>query len=223
MLSFLPFSGIWIWYRRHKRGLPSIAGVVWASAIFFACLTPWLVRNYRTFGHFVFIRDDFGLQFRLGNGPYADGILMAYLQPNMNSLEFEKFRSMGERAYAEDCKRQAFAWIRDHPQRFISISFKRFIYYWAGVPRATSSLRIFDFGPFDFRNSLFLASSVLALWGLGLALRKKKPRASLFLWLVLSYPTVYYFVFPHARYRHPIEPELLIVTVYLFSELRKRA
>src|SRR6266849_205693 len=143
---------------------------------------------------------------------------MAYLQPNMNSLEFEKFRSMGERAYAEDCKRQAFAWIRDHPQRFISISFKRFIYYWAGVPRATSSLRIFDFGPFDFRNSLFLASSVLALWGLGLALRKKKPRASLFLWLVLSHPTVYYFVFPHARYRHPIEPELLIVAVFLFSE-----
>jgi len=218
MLSFLPFSGLWVWYRRHKRGLPSTAGVVLASAIFFACLTPWLVRNYRTFGQFVFIRDDFGLQFRLGNGPYADGILMAYLQPNMNNLEFEKFRSMGERAYTEDCKRQAFAWIRNHPQRFVAISSKRFVYYWAGVPRATGSLRIFEFGPFDFRNSLFLASSVLAILGLVLAVRRKKPGAWLFLWLVLSYPTVYYLVFPHARYRHPIEPELLIVAVFLFSE-----
>ena len=47
MLSFLPFSGLWIWYRRYKLGRRSLAGVVLASAIFFACLTPWLARNYR--------------------------------------------------------------------------------------------------------------------------------------------------------------------------------
>jgi len=216
MLSFLPFSGLWVWYRRHKRGLRSLGGVVLASVIFSACLTPWLVRNYRTFGQFVFIRDDFGVQLRLGNGPYADGILMAYLQPNLNALEFEKFRHSGELAYAQNCKLQAFDWVRDHPGRFAVISFKRFVYYWAGVPKATSRL-----GLFDFRNSLFLVSSLLALWGLSRAVRKKRRGAWLFLWLVLSYPTIYYFVFPHARYRHPIEPELLIVAVYLISEIRK--
>jgi len=42
------------------------------------------------------------------------------------------------------------------------------------------------------------------------------------LWLVLAYPTVYYFVFPGARYRHPIEPELLILAVFLFSEAQTR-
>ena len=47
--------------------------------------------------------------FVLGNGPSADGRLMAYLQPNLNILEFEKFRRLGELAYAEECKRQAFA------------------------------------------------------------------------------------------------------------------
>ncbi len=216
MLSFLPFSGLWVWYRRHKRGLRSLGGVVLASVIFSACLTPWLVRNYRTFGQFVFIRDDFGVQLRLGNGPYADGILMAYLQPNLNALEFEKFRHSGELAYAKNCKLQAFDWVRNHPGKFAVISFKRFVYYWAGVPKATSRL-----GLFDFRNSLFLVSSLLALWGLGRAVRKKRRGAWLFLWLVLAYPTIYYFVFPHARYRHPIEPELLIVAVYLISEIRK--
>jgi hypothetical protein len=39
---------------------------------------------------------------------------------------------------------------------------------------------------------------------------------------VLTYPTVYYFVFPHARYRHPIEPELVILIVFLLSEAIKR-
>jgi hypothetical protein len=217
MLAFLPFCGLWIWRQRHRRGLSSLGGVALASLVFFLVLAPWLVRNYEAFGRFVFLRDDFGLQIRLGNGPSADGMLMAYLQPNLNRLELEKFQRMGELAYADSGKQKAFDWIRTHPARFAVISLKRFFYYWNGVPRATSSL-----APADFRTSAFLATSVLALWGLGRALRQKRPGAWLFAGLVLTYPTVYYFVFPHARYRHPIEPELLILIVFLLSEVKWR-
>jgi len=213
MLIFLPFCGLWIWRQRYRRGLPSIAGVALASLVFFLVLTPWVVRNYEVFGRFVFIRDDFGLQVRLGNGPYADGMLMAYLQPNLNRLELEKFQRMGELAYAESCKQLAFDWIRTHPARFAVISLKRFFYYWNYVPRPSSSVALVD-----FRSSPFLATSVLALWGLGRAVRQKRPGAWLFAGLVLTYPTVYYFVFPGARYRHPIEPELLILIVFLILE-----
>ena len=94
---------------------------------------------------------------------------------------------------------------------------KRFFYYWNGVPRNTDSV-----APWDFRSSLFLASSALAIWGLGRALRQKRSGAWLFAGLVATYPTVYYFVFPHARYRHPIEPELFILAVFLLSEVRNR-
>jgi 4-amino-4-deoxy-L-arabinose transferase-like glycosyltransferase len=215
MLAFLPFCGLWIWRQRYRRGLPSLAGIALSSIVFFAVLSPWVIRNYEVFGRFVFLRDDFGLQVRLGNGPSADGMLMAYMQPNLNRLEFEKFQSMGELAYAESCKRIAFDWIRAHPQRFAAVSLKRFFYYWNGVPRNTSST-----APVDFRTSAFLATSILALWGLGRALRQRKPAAWLFAGLVMTYPTVYYFVFPHARYRHPIEPELLILIVFLLSEVR---
>jgi 4-amino-4-deoxy-L-arabinose transferase-like glycosyltransferase len=217
MLAFLPFCGLWIWQQRYKRGLPSLAGVVISSLVFFAVLSPWVVRNYYAFGRFVFLRDDFGLQVRLGNGPHADGMLMAYLQPNLNVLELKKFQQMGELAYGESCKRLAFDWIRENRGRFATVSLKRFFYYWNGVPRETNST-----APFDFRTSAFLATSVLALWGLGRALRQKRPAAWLFAGLVLTYPTVYYFVFPHARYRHPIEPELVILIVFLLSEVRVR-
>jgi len=216
MLAFLPFCGLWIWAQRYRRGLSSLGGVVIASVVFWTALSPWLVRNYEVFGRFIFLRDDFGLQVRLGNGPYADGMLMAYLQPNLCKPELEKFQSMGELAYAESCKRLAFDWIRAHPGRFAIISLKRFFYYWNGVPRATDSV-----SPVDFRTSAFLATSVLALWGLGRSVRQKRPAAWLFAGLVLTYPTVYYFVFPHARYRHPIEPELLILIVFLLSEIGK--
>ena len=213
MLAFLPFCGLWIWRERYQRGLRSMGGIVAASIVFWVALSPWLVRNYEVFGRFVFVRDDFGLQFRLGNWKGADGILMAYLQPNLNRGELEKFQQMGELAYAEACKREAFTWVRENPGRFVVISLKRMFYYWNGVPRATNSM-----SPVDFRTSGFLATSVLALWSLGRALRQKRPGTWLFAWLVLTYPTLYYFVFPHARYRHPIEPELVILVVFLISE-----
>jgi len=213
MLAFLPFCGLWIWRQRYRRGLPSLAGVVLSSLTFFLVLSPWLIRNYEAFGQFVFIRDDFGLQFRLGNGPGADGMLMPYFQPNLNRLELEKFQRLGELGYAAECKRFAFDWVRAHPGRFVVISLKRFFYFWNGVPRPTNST-----SAVDFRSAAFLATSVLALWGLLRALRQKQPGAWLYAGLVLTYPTAYYFVFPHARYRHPMEPELLILIVFLLSE-----
>jgi 4-amino-4-deoxy-L-arabinose transferase-like glycosyltransferase len=218
MLSFLPFCGLWIWWRRHGLGLPSLGGVVLSSCVFFLVLSPWLVRNFEVFGRFVFIRDDFGLQFRLGNNKMSDGMLFATLQPNLNTLELEKFQRLGELGYEAECRRLAFEWIREHPQRFAVISMKRFFYYWNGVPRPTDSN-----APWDFRSSLFLASSVLAIWGMGRAVRQKLPGAWLFAGLIVTYPTVYYFVFPHARYRHPIEPELFILAVFLVSEARRRS
>jgi 4-amino-4-deoxy-L-arabinose transferase-like glycosyltransferase len=213
ILSFLPFCGLWIWRRRFKNGLPSLAGVALSSAIFFLMISPWLMRNYEAFGRFVFIRDDFGLQLRLGNWKGADGMLMAYLQPNLNKLEFEKFQRMGELAYAADCKRLALEWIGQEPGRFAIVSLKRFFYFWNGVPRETGSLAFVD-----FRTSLFLTTSVLALWGLGRAVWQKRRGAWLFAGLILTYPTTYYFVFPHARYRHVIEPELFILAVFLVAE-----
>jgi hypothetical protein len=180
-------------------------------------LSPWLIRNYAAFGHFVFIRNDFGLQFRLGNGPGADGMLMPYLQPNLNRLELEKFQRLGELAYGAECKRLAFDWIRANPGRFAIISMKRFFYFWNGVPRPTASI-----SPVDFRSSAFLATSVLAIWGLVRAVRQKRPGAWLFAGLILLYPAVYYFVYPHARYRHPMEPELLILIVFLLMEAQGR-
>jgi 4-amino-4-deoxy-L-arabinose transferase-like glycosyltransferase len=213
LLSFLPVSGLWVWYRRRNRGQSSLAGVLLASIVFVACIAPWLVRNYRTFGQVVFLRSNFGAELRLGNGPGATGIWMEYLHPTQNVFAMRSYRQLGEIRYVAERKREALDFIRADYARFAVLSLKRFIYYWGGIPRLSE---IPALAP--VKNSVFLASSVLAFWGLGRALRKKRPGAWLFLWLILSYPTVYYFVFPHPRYRHPIEPELGILIVYVISE-----
>jgi len=211
LLSFLPTSAMWPWYRRWKKGKPSLGGVALASLFFAAMIAPWLVRNYETFARSIFIRSNFGAELRLGNGPGADGTWMAYLHPTQNPLELRRYEQMGELAYVSERKREAIEFIRADHARFAWISIKRFVYYWAGRPRSSGIAGLID-------NSVFLASSVLAFWGLGRALRRRQPGAWLLLWLILFYPAIYYFVYPHARYRHPIEPELGILIVYLISE-----
>ncbi len=217
LLSFLPVSGLWIWYHRARLGKRSLGGVVLATLIFAACIAPWLVRNDRTFGQFVFIRSNFGAELRLGNGPGADGTWMDYLHPTKNVFEMRRYQQLGELAYVAERKREAVAYIRADHARFAGLSLKRFIYYWAGLPKAGKNPVLGFLG-----NSLFLASSVLAFWGLGRALRQRQLGAWLFFWLVLFYPLVYYFVFPHPRYRHPIEPELGLLMLYVISELHGR-
>jgi 4-amino-4-deoxy-L-arabinose transferase-like glycosyltransferase len=218
LLSFLPVSGLWVWYHRARLGKRSLARVLLASLIFVVCIAPWLMRNHRRFGQFVFIRSNFGAELRLGNGPGADGTWMDYLHPTKNVFEMRRYRQLGETAYVAERKREALAYIREDYVRFARLSAMRFIYYWGGVPKAADNPVLGM-----FRNSLFLASSVLAFWGLCRALRKRKPGAWLFFLLVLFYPLAYYFVFPHPRYRHPIEPELGILMLYVISEAGGRA
>ena len=215
LISFLPASGLWGWYRRYRTGKPSLRGVLLATIFFAATIAPWIVRDYETFGKFFFIRSNFGAELRLGNGPGADGLWMQWLHPSRNLVEFQRYQQLGEVEYVAVRKREALNFIRADYVRFIRISLKRFIYYWAGVPRASETPALDP-----FRNSLFLASSVLAFWGLGRALRERRPGAWLFLWLTLSYPVIYYFVFTIPRYRHPIEPELAILIVYVISEAK---
>jgi len=217
LLAFLPVSGLWICYHRFRRQKPFLSGAATAAAAFAICIAPWLIRNYQTFGKFIFIRSNFGAELRLGNGPGADGTWMQYLHPSQNVYEMRLYRQMGELAYVAERKRQAIAFIRDDYGRFALLCVKRFIYYWGGVPRLAENPALAP-----FKNSIFLASSVFAFWGLGRALRQHRPGAWLFFWLIVCYPLVFYFVFPHPRYRHPIEPELGMLIVYVISEAGKK-
>jgi 4-amino-4-deoxy-L-arabinose transferase-like glycosyltransferase len=217
LLSFLPAAGLWTWYRRAKRGKKSLAGVAIASLVFFGCITPWLIRNYETFGKFILIRDNFGAELRLGNGNGADGTLMLYLDPPHDPQAMRQFQQMGEIAYIAMRKRQAINFIKADYARFAGLSVKRFICFWASPPKVTQPAWL---GP--AKDSLFLASSVIMFWGLGRALRQKRAGAWLLFWLVLLYPAIYYFVYALPRYRHPIEPQIAVLCVFLICEAGKK-
>jgi 4-amino-4-deoxy-L-arabinose transferase-like glycosyltransferase len=220
VISFLPFSGCWLAYHLHRRGKRTVVPVLLSAAVFWLVLTPWLVRNYSVFGEPVFIRDNFGNEFRAGNNPLAEGWIVTNYHAGYNPALLTLFQQMGEPAINAEQAREAKAWIAQHPKRFMVLCFRRFIFFWAGVPRTWTGLPRTGFERVE--NLIFLASSLLAIGGLFLAVKRRVHGAFLFATLVIFYPLIYYVTTPTARYRHAIDPELMVLAVFLISPVLPR-
>lgn len=215
LLVFLPVCGVWIlmgdWSRRH-----AIRDAVLAGLVFLACLAPWEMRNYEVFHAFIPLRGNLGVEAYLGNGPGSNGFLKAYDHPNLAPNQFRLYAQMGEVRYAKMRGALAEAYIHAHPGHFAADCTKRVYFFWAGVPsdarRAVEVPRLLSY---EF-------ISLAGLFGLGLALRQRMPAAGLFAWAFLLLPLPYYLVTVHARFRHPLEPLITVVGVYLFQSAKPR-
>ena len=213
VIAWLPFSGCWLAYQLHRRDKPFVVPVVLSALVFWATLMPWLVRNYSVFGKPIFVRDALGMNLHAGNNPEAEGWWVKTYVPGNNSFLYELYKQMGEAAFDTEQGDEAKEWIAQHPQRFLVLTFRRFIFFWAGIPKT---------GLEQATNLTFLASSLLSIGGLLLAAKRRAHGAILFVTLLVFYPLIYYIVFPQAQYRHSIEPELVILAVFLISSLSAR-
>ena len=216
-LAFLPFAGCWLVYQLQRRGERFVVPVLMSAVVFWMTLMPWLVRNYEAMGRFVFIRDNFGNELRIGNNPLAEGQYVLAYHPSQNDLLLAKYQRMGELAYCADQGRLAKQWIAQHPGKFVVISLRRVYFFWGGIPRLAKVQSLSE-----LKNSHYLLISVLGIWGVLLALKRRVHGVFLFATLLAFYPVVYYICFPEPRYRHPIDPELMILGVYLVTEARTR-
>jgi hypothetical protein len=107
--------------------------------------------------------------------------------------------------------------IRANPAHFLADSAIRTYFFWAGVPRA------YDHPGIEAMRTInFSFISLAGLMGLALALHRRMPAATLFAWAFLLLPLTYYFVTVHARFRHPLEPLICVLGVYLFQSAGKR-
>lgn len=211
-LSLLPFSAAWLAWRCGRQRRAWLGGGLAAAAVCLALVAPWTIRNYRVFGSLVPIRSNFGVELRLGNSPSAQGLWMSWFHPSQDPREFARYRQMGELAYGRARRQEAMDFIRENPGRFAELCLRRALWFWIGTPRSST------IDPSSaLRNSLFLLSSVLAFWGLVLVIRDRQRGAWLYALALLVYPAVYYLTFAHPRYRHPIEPEMVILGLYLLA------
>jgi 4-amino-4-deoxy-L-arabinose transferase-like glycosyltransferase len=210
LLIFLPACGLWVLAGTPRR---QVAGVLLAATLFAACLGPWTWRNWLVFHHFVPTRGNFGAELYLGNGPGSTGLLMEYDHPIQAPDQLRLYTAMGEIAYSRMRGEQALASMRADPARFVKNTLRRVFFFWAGVPHPVSRTEWVEYA----RSLNFIFGSVCGLLGLALALQQKAPAAWLFAWAFVLLPLVYYGVAAHARFRHPLEPLIVILGVYLFQ------
>jgi hypothetical protein len=155
----------------------------------------------------------------MGNGPGATGLLMENLHPFQDVNQLKLYAEMGEVRYVAMRGEAAKAVIAGDPGHFVADCLKRVYFFWVSVPHPADDAWYVEVG----RVFNFAVVSLCGLMGLGLALKKRIPAAGLMAWAFLLLPLPYYLVTVHARFRHPMEPLICILGVYLFKSAEPKA
>jgi len=230
LLTILPAWALWmIWPQLRSR--TQWFRTLRLAAISALCCTllilPWSIRTSLAFHAFVPIRSNFGAEFYESAQPSNEGFPWGGTISPAGGEDFDIYKQMGEYKFSQMQGERAKQLIHQNPQRYRDYCLKRLFFFWAGVPHAyethrdgtprASSLFLETIRQFDYE---FL--TIGAFFGLALAYRHRIPGRWLFLSALLFYPAVYYLVTVSPRFRAPLEPFMLLLTVYLFQSTQPR-
>lgn len=218
LLLFLPVCGLWILLSAANKSV-AITRAAMASVICLAVIAPWIYRNWTTFHVFIPMRSNLGAEFYAGSGPGSNGFpFVATLPLVERDPETMRYEALGEITWVREQGAKAKAYIDAHRTHFALITLKRIYFYWVSVPHPDEGS---PWGEF-FRELNYCFLSITGWLGLLLSLKNRTPAAWLFAWTFVLLPLTYYFVTVNARFRHPLEPLIAILTVYLFQSARRR-
>jgi 4-amino-4-deoxy-L-arabinose transferase-like glycosyltransferase len=212
LLSLLPFSLARACFRLRREGRSFSSPVGITLLVLGLTVTPWMVRNYKVFGHVDFIRSNLGAELHYGNLPVSEGIGLVH--PTVDKSELAKYVQLGETHYMQNCWAEFLGFVHHNPGRFVTLTVRRMVFYWTGEPAFSSGLGKFS----DFTNTPYTLSSVLGIWGLIVARRRRRNSVGLVMALMLSFPAVYYMSLALGRYRAPLEPEMVMLSIFLLQD-----
>jgi 4-amino-4-deoxy-L-arabinose transferase-like glycosyltransferase len=193
LLSVFPLFWIWLWISHWRRGKSCAKVLATSVAVCVLLVMPWTIRNYVVFHRVIPIRDNFGLELWIGN---HEGVTHDYPRdyPVLNPGEYNR---LGEIGYMESRQGIALEFIRQHFGQFLRLSARRFLKFWTDP---------------DFVS--WLPISLLAWAGMVLAFRRQGMAGAPVAIVLLAFPLVYYVSHSFPSYRHPIEPEILLLASF---------
>ena len=221
VLTVAPALGLWMCYRVQRQGLRWVRSAMGAAIVFAAAVSPWFVRNYRTFHTVIPFRDNVGLELYTGNNGSTWHFAPGGFHPSDTDREWREFQQVGETGYMDHKKQQALDYIAKHPGEFAWLSIRRAIYMWTSF--WSFSPRYLAAEPLDPPN-IFLCTTltVLALVGLRRAFRLSLSLAAPFALAIFCFPLVYYFTHPADYFRRPMDPIFVVLAVYAVVNFRQK-
>ncbi|MES2350700.1 MAG: hypothetical protein V4641_24265 [Pseudomonadota bacterium] len=186
-------------------------------------VAPWLIRNYQVLGAPV-LNTNGGFNLYLGNNAAADGMFIS-IADTPRGATWHQLRKQGEVVANDTLKHEAIAWIKQNPNRFLALSFKKVVLFWmppvhegeGPQPQGEALTRLAWLAQY-----LLICGSAVG----GLAYRRLRTRNTCLLWLAaLCYTSVHMIFYVIYRYREPIMPLLIILAAMAVEQLiraRKR-
>jgi len=213
VLSLLPFLLGWVCYRSYERGQGSSLRALVAVMALVVVVTPWFVRNYRTFHQFIPFRDAFWLVMHVGNNGDTSHWAPDAAHPSTSAVEEQEYNRVGELKYMAEKRREAIEFIRSHPGWYAWVTFRRFVFTWTGF--WSFSREYLTSEPTDPENIVMSTLlTLLALAGLRRAFKEGRPAAVPYALVLIVFPLIYYISIPQMPYRHRIDPEIVVLASY---------
>ena len=233
-LTLCPILAAWaiypLWQESWRTSPNPLSRRRWLSPAFFAAaglvltLLPWQIRNYRTFHTPIPLRDNFWLEFWVGNDGNTSSWLDTDVHPSTNAEQKAAFVRLGEIPYFREKRHEALSFLSQHPGLYVVQCLRRFFYLWTGFWNFDPSNVQDEFHGFAnvyLTLSLTLAM-LLGLWrafrnslvprdGASPVSRSSRNAALPYLLVLLFYPLVFYLTHPAIRYRHVIDPEVVVL------------
>jgi 4-amino-4-deoxy-L-arabinose transferase-like glycosyltransferase len=215
--SMLPVMLGWTAYRRLRSRDLRLARPLLALGVAVLCCVPWTVRNYIAFHKFVPLRSNFALELWLGNNNNFDENSQIAPPADPTKEEIHKYIRMGETAFMAEKWRNATLFVRTHPRLETTLWERRFVATWTGAENPVETFR-------DAESNLVrivLVSNFLvaiaALVGIVMLFSRRSIYAFPLAAFPVVYPLVYYATHTSLRYRHPIDPVLVILAAFGFA------
>ena len=217
--SLLPVLLGWAAYRTYRRGELRLSQPALACGIAVLCCVPWTVRNYLAFHRFIPLRSNFAFELWLGNNEQFDAQSQVVPAANPERAEIRSYIHMGETAFMQDKWAKAVGFMRAHPRLEITLFARRFVATWTGVENPIEGFRDAD-SPLV---RLVLISNTLAvlgaLCGIVALVRSRNVYAFPLAAGPIVYPLIYYVTHTALRYRHPIDPVVLLLAAIAVAAL----
>jgi Dolichyl-phosphate-mannose-protein mannosyltransferase len=212
LASVFPVLLGWLAYRTRRQARFSLTRPAIAAALVLLCCIPWTVRNFVVFHRFIPFRSNLSYELYIGNNENYDELRRGRPAVITQDMETLRYLRMGETAFMDEEKRKALRFIESHPRMEMQLVAWRFVDFWMGVPDPWSTFLNAD--SWLVRVILLgdLLSSVGALLGVLALFWRRNAYATPLAAFPLFFPILYYVTHTSLRYRHPIDPALLLLT-----------
>ena len=210
--SLLPLLAWPVYRARHQPNPLPVSRPALALALAILCCVPWTIRNYTVFHRFVPLRSNFPLELYIGNNENYDDKRVRYPGPITKERELFRYFRMGEIPFMDEEMRKAKSFIFTHPRMEFILFADRFIAFWTGLPHPidnflnTDSLLV---------QTLLLCSTLSGLGapcGIIVLAWRRSPYTIPVAAFPVVFPFLYYVTHTSLRYRHPIDPVVLLLT-----------